>query len=232
MRRQTTVPFVVILGLVAALGGNPTLLAAQEGDPPPIGENISYTMLGEVTRERADLQRFDFTFSATQAVILSESPDTPFEPMIVVVEAGYFCFEVYGENASAIVDPPLNEAGIGVPIRVLATEGDECTDQGTETTFPPDEEPCLEDCVIPAGIPVGLGPGAAVYFPGGFCLWCLLNDAPGTLQVYALLVPDQPFTWTALVDNAPQGTPTASGGIRALPASLPVNAFNPPSHCH
>ncbi len=40
MRRCTALPFVLILGLVAALGTTPGLLGAQEGDgegPPGVG---------------------------------------------------------------------------------------------------------------------------------------------------------------------------------------------------
>jgi len=94
-------------------------------------------------------------------------------------------------------------------------------------------EICTRACPIDPDMPVLLMPGDfAVAEKGALCIYCLLNNNEGLLEVFVLLdagLDSQDFSWIRDWDNS-QATASASLPVNSEPMVM-AWAFNPGTKC-
>jgi hypothetical protein len=202
MRRRATLPFVLLLGLVFAIGTTPSLLA-DEGTPGPFGEGLQITTTQQPNTKTERDQAYNILFNHGAYINEEKSENLTKQPLIVKVLSGKFAFRV---QADVIVDPqdhdiqilaadpsiavgdPVTQAHNFVPKAAIAAT--DCP--GIPPTAPttPPTTPTRTLCLVnPALVESLLGasdgfieldPGFMVYLPpNSQCFFCNVTGKTG-----------------------------------------------------
>ena len=250
MRRRTALPFMLILGLVAALGTAPGLVVAQEDQQDlqsVFGEDITVTRLEGLAARGERVQAYAVTFEETAFIPEREYP----EAMVVKVQSGTFAFRA---QSDVLIDPQgmdirILEANPSIPVGSPPNPNQRYDDTGETVANCSGTSPtvlCLINPTLLQDRYVQLEEGYTVYLPDNTtCFFCNTtglqggdttaspvpggDTSPGGTPELLVWAPSDDFSWY----NLDQGTPTAEGTPSAQEQTAARGwRLNPGSPCH
>jgi hypothetical protein len=180
---------------------------------------------------------FKEQFAATELIGDGAEDQPTAEFMVVLVKEGSFALDLETDkqgNAQQVVVSTIQDH-IETLTPWTPTKPHYSTPSPNGAPLTVNGEVCTRACPVDPDVPVLLMPGDfAVAEQGALCIYCLLNNNEGLLEVFVLLddgIDSQGFTWITAWDDAAEAATAATPSASAEPVLKAWAYFNPPTRC-